>query len=191
MPKHFRARVIDARGTTFNGFGYTTKRPGDTEKRLELLPEEALYMVERGSMLCWKESQINFEEVLTQEGDPIKVIGAPMSVQQAFAEMLGAGDVTLEHYQVIIALLRSLQTHSCAQVYSYLKRFGYIVRRAQSMASSEDYKVYHHLLPRFSLSKLIKAKLAEFWSMLGRFLAATKVFFRPEIHYREQSQNTF
>jgi hypothetical protein len=104
MPNYFRARVIDVRGTTFNSLGYTTKRPGDNQKHLELLPEEALYMVERGSMLCWKHVECNLEAISNQEGDPIKTVGEPMSVQHAFSEMLGVENVMLEHYQVGIAI---------------------------------------------------------------------------------------
>jgi tRNA-splicing endonuclease subunit Sen54 len=53
-------------------------------KRLELLPEEALYLIERGSLFCW----INSES------------GPPLSVQQAFAEIIGKDNLTLERYQV-------------------------------------------------------------------------------------------
>ena len=67
-------------------------------KRLELLPEEALYLVERGSMFCWKEEG---EEAVVEAGVlPDGVDGTPMTVQQAYAEMIGRGDLTLERYQV-------------------------------------------------------------------------------------------
>ncbi|KAJ6599245.1 hypothetical protein DFH09DRAFT_1071020 [Mycena vulgaris] len=61
-----------------------------------LLPEEALYLVERGSMVCTKH-------------------GGPISVQQAYADMLGH-DIPFEAYQV----------------YAYLKRLGYNVTRYRS-----------------------------------------------------------
>ena len=60
-------------------------------KRLELLPEEALYLVERGAMFCWKTSEAEMPEDME---------GEPMTVQQAFAEMIGTQDLTLERYQV-------------------------------------------------------------------------------------------
>lgn len=81
--------------------GHSAARPisidnGSTklQKRLELLPEEALYLIERGALFCWKDIQAD----LTGLDD---VEGAPMSVQQAFAEIIGKEDLTLEKYQVI------------------------------------------------------------------------------------------
>lgn len=65
-------------------------------KRLELLPEEAIYLVERGSMFCWKAVEgfeFNSEALKEMEG-------APMSVQQVFAEMVGREGLSLEKYQV-------------------------------------------------------------------------------------------
>lgn len=69
------------------------------EKVLEFLPEEALYLVERGSMFCW--SQI--DDALGDEG-------TPMTVQQAYAEMIGKENLTLERYQV--SSLPQLVLHS-------------------------------------------------------------------------------
>jgi tRNA-splicing endonuclease subunit Sen54 len=65
-------------------------------KRLELLPEEALYLVERGTLFCTKESSTLKSNVPGSED----IEGAPMSVQQAFAEMIGTEDLSLEKYQV-------------------------------------------------------------------------------------------
>lgn len=65
------------------------------QKRLELLPEEALYLVERGTMFCWKEHDLFSATPALEEME-----GSPMSVQQAFAEMIGKEDLTLEKYQV-------------------------------------------------------------------------------------------
>ena len=68
-------------------------------KRLELLPEEALYLVERGALFCWKEHELFSEN--TQQMSPLEdVEGSPMSVQQAYAEMIGRENLTLERYQV-------------------------------------------------------------------------------------------
>jgi tRNA-splicing endonuclease subunit Sen54 len=55
-------------------------------KQVELLPEEALYMNERGAIELWKE---------TAEGARV-----PMSVQQAWAELIGHDELTTERYQV-------------------------------------------------------------------------------------------
>lgn len=64
------------------------------QKRLELLPEETIYLVERGSLFCWKDS----DKDLTQA--QLNMSGAPMTVQQVYAEMLGVEDLTLERLQV-------------------------------------------------------------------------------------------
>ena len=66
------------------------------QKRLELLPEEALYLVERGTLFCTKESNALKSNIPGMED----VEGAPMSVQQAFSEMIGAENLSLEKYQV-------------------------------------------------------------------------------------------
>jgi tRNA-splicing endonuclease subunit Sen54 len=100
MPQYSRAQVTDSRGTAFGAIGYTIRRSNYTERRLELLPEEALYLVERGSMLCWNERQVLPTSTLGDESDPIKIIGEPMSVQQCFMSMLGLENLTMEHYQV-------------------------------------------------------------------------------------------
>jgi tRNA-splicing endonuclease subunit Sen54 len=99
MPQYARAKVIDIRGTSFNNMGYTTKRSGAPHKSLELLPEEALYLVERGSMLCWREFPFLSSDV-DEDNDPIKLRGEPMTVQRCFVDMLGIEGVTIEHYQV-------------------------------------------------------------------------------------------
>lgn len=65
-------------------------------KRLELLPEEALYLVERSTMFCWKETELL--DLSTEGLEDTE--GVPMSVQQAFLEMIGKEDLTLEKYQV-------------------------------------------------------------------------------------------
>ena len=96
-----RAHVTTARGIHFSTMGHSVSRANLTEnegtqkvhKRLELLPEEALYLVERGSLFCWKPVQakpLGLEEIE----------GAPMTVQQAFTEMIGKEDLSLEKYQV-------------------------------------------------------------------------------------------
>ncbi|KAG1763639.1 hypothetical protein EDD22DRAFT_1022378 [Suillus occidentalis] len=79
----------------------------------ELLPEEALYLIERGALFCWKDIQAD----LTGLDD---VEGAPMSVQQAFAEIIGKEDLTLEKYQV----------------FAYLRRLGYVVTRTDPPSPS-------------------------------------------------------
>ena len=74
----------------------SSEQPVKSAKRLELLPEETLYLVERGAMFCWKEGELSESESLGLED----VEGVPMTVQQAFAEMIGREGLSLEKYQV-------------------------------------------------------------------------------------------
>ncbi|KAJ4296430.1 tRNA-splicing endonuclease subunit sen54 [Kalmusia sp. IMI 367209] len=81
-----------------------------------LLPEEALFLIERGSVDCrWpvKEGELGEEEDVGK-----MEVGAPMSLQGAYAAFLGyeegvGGKLTMEMYTV----------------YSGLKRSGYVVFR--------------------------------------------------------------
>jgi len=76
----------------------------DTTGRLHLLPEEALYLVERGNLdLRWP---VECHDEASE--------GMPFSLQSAYAVLLGKLGLTLERYTV----------------YTGLKRSGYIVRRA-------------------------------------------------------------
>lgn len=103
-PEIARAHVTVARGIHFSTMGHSVSRRETSNskdmqkvhKRLELLPEEALYLVERGSLFCWKHVQT--EPIVSPGLEDVE--GAPMTVQQAFAEMVGTEDLTLEKYQV-------------------------------------------------------------------------------------------
>ncbi|KAI6102327.1 hypothetical protein EDD16DRAFT_1696651 [Pisolithus croceorrhizus] len=57
-----------------------------TEKHLELLPEEAIYLIEREVPFCYKSIPAKVEETIP---------GAPMKVQQAYAGMIGREDMRL------------------------------------------------------------------------------------------------
>ncbi|KAI0072563.1 hypothetical protein K474DRAFT_1604894 [Panus rudis PR-1116 ss-1] len=118
-PDIARVHVTTARGTHLASMGHSVARQSLHEgtsqskapKRLELLPEEAIYLIERGAMFCWK----TLDPALLQFPHSEGVEGAPMTVQQAFAEMIGRDDLSLEKYQV----------------YSYLRRLGYVVTRTK------------------------------------------------------------
>ncbi|KAH8104966.1 tRNA-splicing endonuclease subunit sen54 N-term-domain-containing protein [Phellopilus nigrolimitatus] len=127
-PDIARACVLSARGNHLLSMGHNVPRdvcseglaePGEVkegaqkekkvEKVVELLPEEALYLVERGSMFCWA-------QVDGMRHDRCEDLeGTPMTVQQAYMDMIGREDLTLERYQV----------------FAYLKRLGYTVTRAR------------------------------------------------------------
>ena len=121
FPRTAHAEVIVARGTLFATIGFSNFREGraiadapdpnskqpSRGKHVELLPEETLYMIERGSMYCWRIDdpgastgsdiwQSKIPEVFLED-----IPGAPMSVSQAVAEMIGPKcDLTVEQYQV-------------------------------------------------------------------------------------------
>ncbi|KAI0712338.1 tRNA-splicing endonuclease subunit sen54 N-term-domain-containing protein [Earliella scabrosa] len=123
-PQLSRAHVTVARGIHFHTMGHSVARASENvedakkiQKRLELLPEEALYLVERGAMYCWRPTDLPLHK--TPLLDDME--GIPMSVQQAYAEMVGSEDLTFEKYQV----------------YAYLRRLGYVVTR--TMPPTPDY----------------------------------------------------
>ncbi|KAG6812625.1 hypothetical protein H0H92_001844 [Tricholoma furcatifolium] len=114
-PKLARTHVTVAKGIHFSSMGHSAPRPTVDKdgaekiyKRLELLPEETIYLVEKGSLFCWKASNLDLSQL------QLDMAGAPMTVQQVYAEMIGQEDLTLERLQV----------------YTYLKRLGYQVTRA-------------------------------------------------------------
>ncbi|KAI0647909.1 tRNA-splicing endonuclease subunit sen54 N-term-domain-containing protein [Trametes meyenii] len=117
-PQLSRAHVTVSRGIHFATMGHSVARPSANDesaqkmqRRLELLPEEALYLVERGAMYCWKPTSLPLPH--TEHLDDIE--GVPMTVQQVYTEAMGTEDLTFEKYQV----------------YAYLKRLGYVVTRAK------------------------------------------------------------
>jgi tRNA-splicing endonuclease subunit Sen54 len=87
-----------------------------TRSRLELLPEEALYMIERGSLECRiriKSSTSHGKTRMVEKTDyDVKqdedADWVPMSVQQAFATMLFKDGLTRERYQVSCDVCRKV-----------------------------------------------------------------------------------
>lgn len=99
-------------GTTIldhpKGPNFRTIGKADASGRLSLLPEEALYLLERGSLdLRWGEGEVR---------------GVPISLQAAYAYMIGEEGLSLERWSV----------------YAGLKRSGYVVQRAREW-DPEDY----------------------------------------------------
>ncbi|KAI5475801.1 hypothetical protein MNV49_000812 [Pseudohyphozyma bogoriensis] len=97
--------TCDAGQATYGIHFLTVGRYDVDRKRIELMPEEALYLAERGALELWSEK-------VDEEG---KLSRVPMSVQQAWSEIMGHDELTLERFQV----------------YSHLKRLGYVVVRAR------------------------------------------------------------
>lgn len=68
-------------------------------RRLELLPEEALYMVERGAIELWREWRVGAGEGKEAEAEA-EIVRVPMTVQQAWAELIGRDELTIDRFGV-------------------------------------------------------------------------------------------
>ncbi len=116
--KTCRARLLDVQGKIFETVGVIRREQVKDEATgkvatkawNELLPEEALFLAERGSLQIYERAHDDAEALV------------PMSLQQAFAALMqppigGKGEdepLTREAYLI----------------YAYLKRLGYVVQRA-------------------------------------------------------------
>ncbi|MBW0478357.1 hypothetical protein O181_018072 [Austropuccinia psidii MF-1] len=131
-----------AKGVSFSSIGRWNRQ----RKRLELMPEELLYLVERGSVQCWTN-----EDKSTGEGS------VPMSVQWAWSEMIGTDRLSLERYQV----------------YSYLKRLGYVVLRKEHVDSIWHTRIHQtdgvQLIPSPFLQRFFMPMYKTFASLVGWF----------------------
>jgi tRNA-splicing endonuclease subunit Sen54 len=118
--------VNSAKGPHFKTMGKMTQ--GQKYGSIWLLPEEALYLVERGSLDLWWPTRSSFAGIiesiqggrnLAEKSDQAEEdAGIPMSLQAAYAMLIGQdgerGKVSLERYTV----------------YANLKRTGYAISRA-------------------------------------------------------------
>ncbi|KAI0035174.1 tRNA-splicing endonuclease subunit sen54 N-term-domain-containing protein [Vararia minispora EC-137] len=173
-PAIARAHVTTARGVDLASMGHTVARSSSSDptrmhKRLELLPEEALYLVEKGTLLCWKAVE-GFEIKDDEVGGTM--LGAPMSVQEAFATMLDTEGITLERYQV----------------YSYLRRLGFVVTRAKQPSKAYPLPAPYQsfFLPSVDrppfLSHLISSVLWPFKRIFRAFFLPVVNWWRPITH---------
>ncbi|CDZ97668.1 Predicted tRNA-splicing endonuclease subunit [Phaffia rhodozyma] len=133
--------TILIRGNHFNTIGHTyrpPKVPGSEMKppaRTVLLPEEALYLLERGSLFIWRGDIPSDAEERAKERDLAKGNGIGL-VEEVFTE-LGARRMTVQEGW---ALWGQDVTEGRYNVYASLKRLGYVVHRAPQHMPS-------HLLP--------------------------------------------
>ncbi|KAI9443121.1 tRNA-splicing endonuclease subunit sen54 N-term-domain-containing protein [Lactarius indigo] len=172
-PDLARAHVTVARGVHFTSMGHSVQRPSKvstkTQKRLELLPEEALYLVEKGALFCWKASHDGPDE---DEGWDSASQGAPMSVQQAHAEMIGTQDLTLDRYHT----------------FSYLRRLGYIVARARPPSPAYPTPTAQAVSQHPTTASIFRRVLAALCSPIRRlwswFVQPSKTWWRPLVHRR-------
>ena len=112
--------------------------------------------------------------------------GAPMSVQQAYAEMIGTEDLTHEKYQVRCerTCFRAPLT-LLLQVYAYLKRLGYVVTRTKP--PSTDYPI----LPPFERKELsipildrLYSAATSFICRLARMFVGNRNWWKPiQLHH--------
>ncbi|CAL5873143.1 uncharacterized protein PFLUO_LOCUS7412 [Penicillium psychrofluorescens] len=100
--------VPSPKGTYFKSMGQA-----DRWNRIWLLPEEALYMLERGSL------DIRWPQELTGSVDELSI---PMSLQAAYTCFIGRGGLTLERFSV----------------YTGLKRLGYALIRGPGWDDQVD-----------------------------------------------------
>lgn len=103
--------VPNPKGQMFKSLGQA-----DRWNRLWLLPEEALYLLERGSLdIRWPSSS----NPANPGADDLSI---PMSLQAAYASFIGHGGLTLERYSV----------------YTGLKRLGYTLARAPGWCDENE-----------------------------------------------------
>ncbi|KAL6235813.1 hypothetical protein BDW75DRAFT_229977 [Aspergillus navahoensis] len=107
--------IINPKGQHFKSLGQA-----DRWGRVWLLPEEALYLLERGSVdIRWPCCAVG-----AGDEDNIEDSGIPMSLQAAYACLMGRGGLTMERYSV----------------FTGLRRLGYAVIRAPGWSESEQEK---------------------------------------------------
>lgn len=125
-------RVDNAHGPHFRTMGRA-----DSKNRIWLLPEEALYLIERGNLdIRWPDWQAEGveggDQVEDQEDDGDEPLGElPMSLQGAYASFIGKSGLTLERFQV----------------FAGLRRLGYTVVRAPTWSDSQTGMNGHSILP--------------------------------------------
>ncbi|KAL4800712.1 hypothetical protein BDV19DRAFT_375405 [Aspergillus venezuelensis] len=115
--------VTNPKGQFFKSLGHA-----DRWGRIWLLPEEALYLLERGSLdMRWPRCSVG-------DGDEedIEDSGIPMSLQAAYACLIGRGGLTVERFSV----------------FTGLRRLGYAVIRAPGWHGDETAPATEPLKPK-------------------------------------------
>lgn len=97
---------------------FKTLGQADRWGRIWLLPEEALYLLERGTLdIKWPRCAVG-----DGDEDDIEDSGIPMSLQAAYACLVGRGGLTMERFSV----------------FTGLRRLGYSVFRAPAWSENDD-----------------------------------------------------
>ena len=154
--------VESSKGPLFRTMGKTTL--GKQYASLWLLPEEALYMVERGNLDLWWPSRSSFTGVVkdtegkdqASEAEKNKDEGTPMSLQAAYTMLIGRdgerGKISLERYTV----------------YANLKRIGYVVLRVPEWERAAR-------VPRHSYEAIPEQSPSLFTKLFGKFFAEEEI----------------
>ncbi|KUJ23186.1 uncharacterized protein LY89DRAFT_635400 [Mollisia scopiformis] len=157
--------VESDKGPHFKTMGKTNT--GKRDPGIWLLPEEALYLVERGNLDLWWPSRSSYTSVVPDEDntdmkekvdtqDEVDE-GFPMSLQAAFSMLIGQdgerGKVSLERYTV----------------YAHLKRMGYAILRASDWDVTQPGKPQSHQV------ELISEPTSAFSWLFGKFFAEKEI----------------
>lgn len=113
-------KMIVTRGHIYDTLGISVRHPPRFGKRHtynELLPEEALYLLERGSLQIWvgPEAETETDNILgvgTWKDEEYGVVGAvEMSVMEGYGIFLGKEGLTWERYQVGVPIFLFVKVH--------------------------------------------------------------------------------
>jgi tRNA-splicing endonuclease subunit Sen54 len=140
-------QLLISRGHVLDTLGITVRPPGGGKGRIELLPEEALYLAERGSLQIWNGSAPTPEEpdLGTWSDVEFGVRGAvEMSVLEVFGAFMGREGLSWQRYQA----------------YAYLKRLGYTVQRTRRFIPT------HFLPAEEPVPAGVAARMAGLWACL-------------------------
>ncbi|BEI98382.1 hypothetical protein CcaverHIS631_0306810 [Cutaneotrichosporon cavernicola] len=162
-PSPFPHLVI-SRGHVLDTLGITVRHSG--KARIELLPEEALYLAERGSLQIWNGTAPSREEpdLGTWSEEEFGIRGAvEMSVVEVFGAFMGMAGLSWQRYQA----------------YAYLKRLGYTVQRTRRFIPThfvEEARVEVGVWARLwaALSRLslnVRSSIASLMGVPRRFVA--------------------
>ncbi|EIW67947.1 hypothetical protein TREMEDRAFT_14304, partial [Tremella mesenterica DSM 1558] len=112
-------KMLITRGHIYDSLGIAVRK-GKGKSSVQLLPEESLYLLERGSLQIWVGPE--GDDGIGQWDEEFQgVKGAvEMSVMEGYGNFLGREGLTWERYQA----------------YAYLKRLGYTVQRSRRFIPS-------------------------------------------------------
>ena len=112
-------RLLITRGHLFDSIGVSIRaEKKGSNARMELLPEEALYLLERGTLQIWvgrdAETPEDVQEGVGEWKDEVYGIGGAveMSVVEGFGTFIGKDGLSWERYQVCMTSSCSIWSSS-------------------------------------------------------------------------------